>query len=214
MEVCLDEHDDVWVVLHSGSRGVGNEIAKRHIDGAKKIMKQYFIELDDPDLAYFAQGTPEFDAYIHDMLWAQDYARSNREQMMDAALDALEQAIGRAAEARRNRELPPQLFRARAPPLARPLGHPQGCDPRCEGDKGIIPGSMATGTYIVEGLGQRARLLLGLARRGAAHVTRRRPQDRDRSTSSATRWPARPGTTARPRRSSTRHPPPTSRSPT
>ena len=153
VEVCLDECDNVWVVLHSGSRGVGNEIAKRHIEGAKKLMRRYFIELEDPDLAYFAQDTPEFDAYVHDMLWAQDYARSNREIMMHAALDALEQAVGREyqlvettnchhnyteRERHHNRELwitRKGAIRARA------------------GDRGIIPGSMATGTYIVEGLG-------------------------------------------------------------
>ena len=116
VEVCLDEDDRVWVVLHSGSRGVGNEIAKRHIDGAKQLMKRYFIELDDPDLAYFAQGTPEFDAYIHDMLWAQDYARSNRDQMMDAALDALDARHGPSARSDGDHQLPPQLHGAGAPP--------------------------------------------------------------------------------------------------
>jgi len=153
VEVCLDEHDNVWVVLHSGSRGVGNEIAKRHIEGAKKLMKRYFIELDDPDLAYFAQGTPEFDAYVHDMRWAQDYARSNREFMMRAALDALEQAVGLDYElvettnchhnyTERERHYNRDLWITR-----------KGAIRAREGDRGIIPGSMATGTYIVEGLG-------------------------------------------------------------
>jgi len=152
-EVCLDETDTVWVVLHSGSRGVGNEIAKRHIEGAKKLMKQYFIELADPDLAYFVQDTPEFDAYVHDMLWAQDYARSNREQMMDAALQSLEQTIGRPYErveiidchhnyTEREHHHSRDLWVTR-----------KGAIRAREGDKGIIPGSMATGTYIVEGLG-------------------------------------------------------------
>jgi len=152
-EVCLDETDTVWVVLHSGSRGVGNEIAKRHIEGAKKLMKQYFIELADPDLAYFVQDTPEFDAYVHDMLWAQDYARSNREQMMDAALQSLEQTIGWPYErveiidchhnyTEREHHHSRDLWVTR-----------KGAIRAREGDKGIIPGSMATGTYIVEGLG-------------------------------------------------------------
>ena len=88
MEVCLDERDRVWVVLHSGSRGIGNELAKVHIEGAKAFMAQYFIQLDDPDLAYFVEGTPEFDAYIRAMLWAQDYALANRETMMDAVAGA------------------------------------------------------------------------------------------------------------------------------
>ena len=70
----------MWVVLHSGSRGIGNQLARRHIDEAKGLMKRYFIELDDPDLAYLVEGTPEFDAYIADMLWAQRYALANRER--------------------------------------------------------------------------------------------------------------------------------------
>ena len=153
VEVCLDEDDRLWVVLHSGSRGVGNEIAKRHIDGAKQLMKRYFIELDDPDLAYFAQGTPEFDAYIHDMLWAQDYARSNRDQMMAAALDALTRVTGRPHEVMETTNCHHNYTE---------LEHHHGRDlwitrkgaiRAREGDTGIIPGSMATGTYIVEGLG-------------------------------------------------------------
>jgi len=154
VEVCLDETDSVWVVLHSGSRGVGNEIAKRHIEGAKKLMKRYFIELDDPDLAYFAQHTPQFDEYIHDMLWAQDYARSNRELMMVAALRALEQVTGH-----------PNLWAVETTNCHHnytEMEHHHGRDLWITrkgairarvGDKGIIPGSMATGTYIVEGLG-------------------------------------------------------------
>jgi RNA-splicing ligase RtcB len=68
VEVCLDERDRVWTVLHSGSRGIGNQLATKHIGAAKKLMARYFITLDDPDLAYLVQGTPEFTAYIRDML--------------------------------------------------------------------------------------------------------------------------------------------------
>jgi tRNA-splicing ligase RtcB len=78
VEVCLDERDHVWLVLHSGSRGVGNMLAVRHIEGAKGLMKRYFIDLPDPDLAYLVEGTPEFDAYITAMLWSQEYAMENR----------------------------------------------------------------------------------------------------------------------------------------
>lgn len=74
VEVCLDERDRVWVVLHSGSRGIGNQLATQHIESAKGLMKKMFISLEDPDLAYLVEGTPEFDAYIADMLWAQEYA--------------------------------------------------------------------------------------------------------------------------------------------
>ena len=86
VEVCLDEIDRVWVVLHSGSRGIGNVAANKHIDGAKGLMKQMFVNLPDPDLAYLVEGTSEFDKYITDMLWAQDYALGNREAMMHNVL--------------------------------------------------------------------------------------------------------------------------------
>jgi RNA-splicing ligase RtcB len=64
LEVCLDERDIVWIVLHSGSRGIGNQLASQHINTAKKLAKQWFLPLEDPDLAYLVQGTPEFTAYI------------------------------------------------------------------------------------------------------------------------------------------------------
>ncbi len=67
LELCFDEDERVWIVLHSGSRGIGNSLAVRHIDTAKAIMRRYFIDLEDPNLAYVAEGTAEFDAYIADM---------------------------------------------------------------------------------------------------------------------------------------------------
>ncbi len=85
-ELCVDERARVWVVLHSGSRGIGNQLAQAHIAKARKLAKDAMLSLEDPDLAYFVQGTAEFDAYIADMLWAQDYARANRDQMMDNAM--------------------------------------------------------------------------------------------------------------------------------
>jgi tRNA-splicing ligase RtcB len=75
-ELCIDERTRVWVVLHSGSRGIGNQLAQAHIAKARKLAKEAMLSLEDIDLAYFAQGTAEFDAYIADMLWAQDYARA------------------------------------------------------------------------------------------------------------------------------------------
>ena len=196
VEVCLDEADNVWVVLHSGSRGVGNEIAKRHIDGAKKIMKRYFIELDDPDLAYFAQGTAEFDAYIHDMLWAQDYALLEpRADDGPPRSTRSTRVLGRAARGGRDDQLPPQLHGARASPSARPLGHPQGRDPRARGRQGHHPRLDGHRHLHRGGARERARLLVGVARRGPAHVTRRRRARPSPRTSSAPRWPARRGTT-------------------
>ena len=74
LEVCIDERDTVWIVLHSGSRGIGNQLATQHIETAKTLAKQWFLPLEDPDLAYLVQGTPEFTAYIDDMRWSQAYA--------------------------------------------------------------------------------------------------------------------------------------------
>jgi len=155
VEVCLDETDKVWIVLHSGSRGVGNEIAKRHIEGAKKIMKRYFVELEDPDLAYLAEDTPEFDEYVYDMLWAQEYARTNREQMMTASLNALDQFLGGPGLSTHG----PMVnchhnYTEREHHHGRDLWVTRkGAIRARTGDMGIIPGSMATCTYIVEGLG-------------------------------------------------------------
>ena len=93
LEVCLDESDSVWLVLHSGSRGVGNKLADRHI----KLAKAQHQALEDPDLAYFLEGTAEFESYISDMLWCQDYARENREVMMSAALEDFFHFVGPSA---------------------------------------------------------------------------------------------------------------------
>ena len=162
VEVCLDQDDKVWVVLHSGSRGVGNEIAQKHIEGAKRLMKKYFIELDDPDLAYFAQHTPEFDAYIHDMLWAQEYAFTNRQTMLKAALLAFEKFLGLEPDREFTFWVGPEI---NCHHNYTELEHHHGSDlwvtrkgaiRAREGDRGVIPGSMATGTFIVEGLGNPA----------------------------------------------------------
>lgn len=157
VEVCLDEQEKVWVVLHSGSRGIGNELARIHIEGAKKLMRQYFIKLDDPDLAYFTQGTEEFQNYIHDMLWAQEYAFTSREQMMRAALVELITFMGGnwpggdpAINCHHN-YTEQEHHHGKDLWLTR-----KGAIRARVGDLGIIPGSMATGTYIVEGVGNPA----------------------------------------------------------
>ncbi|MGI5272088.1 RtcB family protein [Nonomuraea sp. CA-218870] len=94
VEVCLDERDRVWTVLHSGSRGIGNQLATMHISGAKKLMRRQAVGLEDPDLAYLAQSTPEFDAYIADMLWSQRYAMASRARMDKVLINALFQVVG------------------------------------------------------------------------------------------------------------------------
>jgi RNA-splicing ligase RtcB len=152
VEVCLDERDTVWVVLHSGSRGVGNKLAQHHIETAKGLMARYFIELEDPGLAYFVEGTQEFAAYIDDLLWAQDYALANREQMMNRVLDAVLAAVGKGAEVERinchhnyaemEHHWGKNLWVTR-----------KGAIRAREGDRGVIPGSMGAASYIVSGLG-------------------------------------------------------------
>ncbi|MBO3748717.1 RtcB family protein [Streptosporangiaceae bacterium NEAU-GS5] len=155
VEVCLDERDRVWTVLHSGSRGIGNQLASRHIEGAKRLMRRQMIGLEDPDLAYFVQGTPEFEAYIEDMLWAQRYALASRARM-DAVLGrALFQVAGSGRRVRTinchhnftqlERHQDKDLWITR-----------KGAIKADSGDEGVIPGSMGTRSYIVRGLGNPA----------------------------------------------------------
>ena len=151
-ELCLDERDRAWVVLHSGSRGIGNELAQMHIATAKRLAKDLQLRLEDPDLAYVVEGTPEFAAYIGDMLWAQDYARANRDQMMDRAMREVLAFIGTGRETRRvnchhnftQREVHggQELWITR-----------KGAIKAGTGDLGVIPGSMGTRSYIVRGKG-------------------------------------------------------------
>jgi tRNA-splicing ligase RtcB len=159
VEVCTDERDVVWVVLHSGSRGIGNQLAQKHIEGARGLMKKYFIELEDRDLAYLVQGTVEFNQYIADMLWAQDYAAANRERMMS---NVLEQLYSVAAtlytpvhSARRinchHNYTAQEHHHGKDLWITR-----KGAIRARVGDWGVIPGSMATGTYIVSGRGNEA----------------------------------------------------------
>lgn len=159
VEVCLDPSNRVWVVLHSGSRGVGNKLAMRHIKTAKGLMERYFIDLPDRDLAYFVEGTREFNAYMTDLHWAQDYALANREAMMDVVLEELMFAVGRAGE------LMPEKRRINCHHnyTAREHHHGQdiwvtrkGAIRARVGDYGVIPGSMGTSSFIVKGLGNKA----------------------------------------------------------
>ena len=154
-ELCIDERGRVWVVLHSGSRGIGNQLAQMHIAKARRLAKDLQLRLEDPDLAYFLEGTPEFQAYIGDMLWAQDYARANRDQMMDNAMDEVFAFIRRGCETQRinchhnftQREVHngAELWITR-----------KGAIKADVGDLGVIPGSMGTRSYIVAGRGNEA----------------------------------------------------------
>ena len=153
LELCEDERGVVWVVLHSGSRGIGNQLATAHINKAKKGWDHQKNPLEDPALAYFSQGTVEFNAYIEDMLWAQDYALANREHMMNNALRAFFSLNGRGAEvdrinchhnfSRLESQKDTNLWITRKGAISADVG-----------ERGIIPGSMGTRSYIVEGLGE------------------------------------------------------------
>ena len=99
LEVCLDQKDRVWVMLHSGSRGVGNLIGSYYIERAKEDMRQFFVNLPDADLAYFPEGTANFDDYWEAVDWAQRFAMQNRQVMMRHAVAALRGAIAKPFEA-------------------------------------------------------------------------------------------------------------------
>jgi tRNA-splicing ligase RtcB len=152
IEVCLDETDRVWLVLHSGSRGIGNKLAMRHIAVAKALMERGKVELDDPDLAYLTEGSSEFDDYVRDLRWAQDFARLNREEMMDRVLAALVRAVPHAEEVERinchHNFTQRETHFGREAWITR-----KGAIQMKQAQKGVIPGSMGTRSYIVSGRG-------------------------------------------------------------
>jgi tRNA-splicing ligase RtcB len=156
LELCLDEQDEVWLVLHSGSRGVGNQLAQRHITEAKGLMKRYMISLEDPDLAYFVADTPEFDAYVRDLLWAQEYAMGNRQEMLDRALDSMTWLLGRPVAPTsvincHHNYAEQENHNGRNVWITR-----KGAIRARKSDLGVIPGSMGAQSFIVKGLGNEA----------------------------------------------------------
>ncbi len=151
-EVCVDERSRVWVVLHSGSRGIGNQLATKHMEKAKKLAKAEGTPLEDPDLAYFLEGTPAFEEYIRAMLWSQAYALGNRAAMMDAAVAELLEHAGTGREV--DRVNSHHNFAVRERHDGRDLWITRKGAVRAErGDRGVIPGSMGAKTFIVRGLG-------------------------------------------------------------
>lgn len=155
VELCLDIDGGVWVMLHSGSRGVGNRIGSYFIALAKKDMSQHIHNLPDQDLAYFTEGARHFDDYVEAVEWAQRYARENRRLMMEAILEAL--------------RVSQQLPRFKADLMAVNCHHNyvqrehhfgqdvyvtrKGAVSAAEGELGIIPGSMGARSFIVRGKG-------------------------------------------------------------
>jgi len=155
IEVCLDEAGHVWLMLHSGSRGVGNRIGSHFIELAKEEMSRFFIHLPEKDLAYLPEGTVHFQDYLHAVSWAQDYAATNRELMMRSAVEAL-QASGELPEF----SLTDAAVNCHHNYVSREhhygknvLVTRKGAVRAREGDLGIIPGSMGARSYIVRGKG-------------------------------------------------------------
>ncbi|WP_454738471.1 RtcB family protein [Cupriavidus necator] len=154
IEVCLDEADSVWFMLHSGSRGVGNAIGSLFIELAQQDMRQHIANLPDRDLAYFEEGSQHFDDYVEAVGWAQEYARCNREVMMDAVIAVARSVIGKpfgidehAVNCHHNyvqkeRHFGEDVFVTR-----------KGAVSAQKGQLGIIPGSMGAKSFIVRGLG-------------------------------------------------------------
>lgn len=153
IEVCLDESDQVWVMLHSGSRGIGNALADYFIHLARQDMERWMIHLPDADLAYFPEGSEHFDDYVEAVTWAQEYAMQNRECMVDLVLKALGRHLPEF-------DVTSEVVNCHHNYVAmeRHFGHNvwvtrKGAIRAREGDLGIIPGSMGARSYIVKGKG-------------------------------------------------------------
>ncbi|MDZ4320662.1 MAG: RtcB family protein, partial [Phenylobacterium sp.] len=153
IELCLDEAGDVWVMLHSGSRGVGNRFGTYFIERAKHEMRRWHINLPDQDLAYFPEGTDGFVDYVRAVSWAQKYARANREVMMDSVLGVLKafwpdlETTQEAVNCHHNyvskeKHFGKDVFLTR-----------KGAVSAKDGELGIIPGSMGAKSFIVRGKG-------------------------------------------------------------
>ena len=149
----MDETDAVWLFLHSGSRGVGNRIAQTHIKVAKAQMEKWWITLPDPDLAYLVEGTPEFSRYIAELKWAQHFALLNREEMMDRVVRQVSEWMGEPV-IEQERINCHHNFTQKEEHFGKSvwLSH-KGAIYAREGELGLIPGSMGTASYVVEGLG-------------------------------------------------------------
>jgi len=160
IELCLDEEDTVWLFLHSGSRGVGNKIAQRHIKIAQDLCARWWIDLPNKDLAYLVQGTPEFERYIKDLNWAQRFALLNRAEMMDRFRRVFAEWMGLNENTIEVERINTHHNYTR---MENHFGKDvwltrKGAVDAREGVRGIIPGSMGTRSYVVEGLGSKPGL--------------------------------------------------------
>ena len=177
IEVCLDEAQQVWVMLHSGSRGIGNVMGRYFIAAARKDMGRHLANLPDKDLAYFSEGSKLFGDYVEAVDWAQDYALMNRQELMRLVLEALREDLppftlqGEAINCHHNYVAREQHFGEKLY-ITR-----KGAISAREGEMGIIPGSMGAKSYIVRGLGNAESLCScshGAGRRMSRSKARRR----------------------------------------
>ena len=154
IEVCLDEADRVWFMLHSGSRGVGNAIGNLFIELAQADMRQHLANLPDKDLAYFEEGSRHFADYVEAVEWAQDFARHNRELMMQAVIATTRKVLGKPLEANLEAVNCHHNYVQREQHFGREvLVTRKGAVSAQKGQLGIIPGSMGAKSFIVRGLG-------------------------------------------------------------
>ncbi len=157
IEVCLDEMDQVWFMLHSGSRGIGNRIGTYFIELAKKDMRRWHINLPDINLAYLPEESNHFDEYVEAVEWAQTFAKTNRELMMQAVIQAVQNSKGippfeanlEAVNCHHNYVARENHFGKNV------LVTRKGAVRARLGDMGIIPGSMGAKSYIVRGMGNK-----------------------------------------------------------
>ena len=153
IEICLDEAQNVWVMLHSGSRGIGNVIGRYFIERARREMEKRDVHLPDRDLGWLDEGTPLFDQYVEAVHWAQDYALENRREMMKAVLEAMRphlppfRIVGEAIQCHHNYVAREHHFGANVYVTRK------GAIRAGEGELGIIPGSMGARSFIVRGKG-------------------------------------------------------------
>lgn len=158
IEVSADESDGVWLFLHSGSRGIGNRIAQHHIGVAQHVSRKNQVYLPDPDLAYLDEGTAQFDRYIAELRWAQHFALLNREEMMDRVAAQFSRWVGGPVQ-ELERINCHHNFTQQETHYGKPVWvSRKGAIKAGHGDPGLIPGSMGTASYVVEGRGNPASL--------------------------------------------------------
>lgn len=189
IELCIDDKDGVWLFLHSGSRGVGNKIAQKHIKVAQKLMKQWHIELPNIDLAYLPKGTPELTSYLKELAWAQKFAYENRAEMMDRFRLVFAKWIGFDTVAAPASDIEIERVNCHHNyTVVEEHGGKEvwltrkGAVDAHEGVRAVIPGSMGTRSYVVRGKGNAGGLCSaphGAGRRFSRTEAKRRFTEQD-----------------------------------